>query len=98
MTNQGQFIAATKRWYAFVSDKGAHKDRDCHFEIGKVQRYSYGEPPIEGFYWLGRHKGYITDFEEIGDTEEEVMEKLVVAIDQFLNDKDIKVIFNSDEK
>lgn len=79
------FIKATKDWYDYIS-KDHHKDRDTHWEIGKLKRYSYGEDSTDG-YWFVRHQGYITEFEDIGDTEEEVMEKATKFIRESIKKK-----------
>jgi hypothetical protein len=73
-----KFIQATANWYNFVG-KDHYKDRDCHWEIGQLKRYSYGNDSEET-YWFVRHQGYVAEFEEVGDTEKEVMEKAILFI------------------
>lgn len=78
-----EFIAATARWYSFIGNDH-HKDRDCHWDIGQVKRYSYGrnENPITD--WFVKHEGYVTEFEEIGETQDEVMQKAIDFIDGYI--------------
>jgi hypothetical protein len=77
------FIKATERWYRYVN-QDHHKDRDCHFEVGRSKTYSYGGEP-SGEEWFCRQEGYINEFCEIGSSEDEVMQKTIKAIDEFIS-------------
>ena len=85
-TKEQKFVHATNRWYQYVS-QDHHKDRDCHWDICFVKRYSYGQPSSEN-YWFVRQQGYIVDFEDTGDSEEEVINKAVDFIDDYIKNHD----------
>ncbi len=79
------FIKATDTWYEFVG-RDHHKDRDCHWYVSKVKKYSYGDACDEIYFEL-KHYGYIADDVEFyGETADSVMGQGIEFINQFIKD------------
>lgn len=80
------FLEATQRWYEFVG-REHHKDRDCHWYLGKEEQWSYGEEPKEE-EWVLRHYGYVAHDQEFrGESEDSVVKQGIAFIDDFIADR-----------
>jgi hypothetical protein len=57
-TLEQKFLELTQEWYTVIGGE-PHKDRDCHFWLGPVNHYAYGQPPQT--VWKFIHDGYLAE-------------------------------------
>ncbi len=80
------FLEATKEWFEYVS-QDHHKDRDCHWFLNRVEKFSYGDSKQGEEYWEMVHNGYIAD--EIyfsGETRESVLAQTTGFIRNYIKE------------
>ncbi len=79
------FIKATKEWYDYVS-QDHHKDRDCHWSLHEIERFSYGEKSKKKM-WNIEHDGYILDdIYFSADSRDEVLKEATEYIRNYIKE------------